>query len=74
MRKITVKVTCFIPEGMYCNHELAKSKPTTRCRFCTEVAKAHFVCVLHNEPLLLEEGILIRKGRGCMTSVKEVRI
>lgn len=66
MKQLKTTVCYNVPEGFYCNHSMRKSTPLTRCRFCTEVSKANFVCVLHNEPLLLESGALIYKTKACL--------
>jgi hypothetical protein len=66
MRKIKTTLEYLVPDGLYCNHKMAKSNPSTRCRFCTEVSKGVFVCVIHNLPLLVESGYLILKTVECM--------
>lgn len=73
MRLLTVRVTFRVPEGLNCNHDMKKSTPATRCRFCTEVNKGNFVCVLHNEPLLVAGGIMIQKTKKCLQAVKEIQ-
>lgn len=66
MRKATVKVTHRVPGGLYCNHHMRKSTHLTRCRFCTDLKKDGFVCVLYNEPLAVESGVLIQKTSDCL--------
>ena len=73
MKTIKTTVKFKVPCGLYCNHNpMKRSTPTTRCRFCTEVTKNVFVCVLHNEPLLTEGGVQIYKTFNCLAAVKEV--
>lgn len=66
MKKQTTTVTYKVPKGMYCNHKLQKSTPSTRCRFCTDLGKGAFTCVLYNLPLDVMEGKLIYKATPCM--------
>jgi hypothetical protein len=75
MRKIVTKVTFLVPDGIHCNHANSgpKPNPTKRCRFCTEVSKGSYVCVLYNMPLLLESGYLVQKTNDCLRAAKEVR-
>ena len=66
MKRLTTKVTYKVPIGPYCNHDNKKSTPLTRCRFCTDLGKGKFTCVLHNDQLLLLDGTLIQKSPACM--------
>ena len=66
MKKLTATVTFKVPDGLYCNHSMQKSTPNTRCRFCTDLGKGVFVCVLHNEPLAVMSGYLISKTKACI--------
>lgn len=72
MIRMTSTVTYKVPRGLYCNHKMKKSTPLTRCRFCTEIYKGNFVCVLHNEPLNVLNGILIQKTPACLSKCKVV--
>ncbi len=65
MKRLTTKVTYKVPIGPYCNHTMQKSTPLTRCRFCTDLGKYGFTCVLHNEQLA-SMGVLINKCDSCM--------
>ena len=65
MKRLTTKVTYKVPIGPYCNHDNKKSTPLTRCRFCTDLGKYGFTCVLHNEQLA-SMGVLINKCDSCM--------
>jgi len=51
---------------------MKKSTPLTRCRFCTEVFKGSFTCVLHNDQLNVLNGILIQKSPACLSKCKVV--
>lgn len=66
MRKIKSTVHYRVPDGPYCNHNLHGKEP--RCRFCTEHKKGFFVCVLHNEYLVVEQAVLIVKHNKCLTA------
>lgn len=72
MKKIKTTVTYKVSDGFYCNlrQESHKGFPVNqRCRFCTQVSKNNFVCVLHNMPLVVEEGCLIRKDKACIRNM-----
>ena len=72
MKKIETTVTYKVSDGFYCNLRQEAWKnfpPEQRCRFCTQVTKNNFVCVLHNIPLVVEEGCLIRKAPQCMKNM-----
>jgi hypothetical protein len=67
MKRLTTKVTYKVPIGPYCNHTMQKSTPLTRCRFCTDLGKYGFTCVLHNEQLAVLGGKLISKCEACFS-------
>ena len=67
MKRLTTKVTYKVPIGPYCNHTMQKSTSLTRCRFCTDLGKGKFTCVLHNDQLALLGGILVQKSPACMS-------
>lgn len=72
MKKIKTTVSYKVSDGMYCNLRFEKHKgfpAEQRCRFCTNLGKDGFVCVLHNMPLVVEEGHLIRKSQACMRNI-----
>ena len=72
MKKIKTTVTYKVSDGFYCNLRQEKHKgfpANQRCRFCTQVSKNNFVCVLHNMPLVVEEGCLIRKDKACIRNM-----
>lgn len=72
MVRMTTTVKYKVPRGLYCNHQMKKSTPLTRCRFCTEVRKGSFTCVLHNDQLNVLNGILIQKSPACLGKCKVV--
>lgn len=69
MKRMTTTVTYKVPNGTFCNHTMHKSTPLTRCRFCTDLGKNVFTCVLYNEPLKVIEGALIYKSADCLNKV-----
>ena len=71
MIRMTTTVNYKVPSGLYCNHQIEKSTPLTRCRFCTEVQKGSFTCVLHNDQLNVN-GILIQKSPACLSKCNVV--
>lgn len=71
MKTLKTTVTYRVPCGLYCNHNMQRSTVTTRCRFCTEISRGRFVCVLHNEPLTTN-GDLINKTRMCLAKARTV--
>jgi len=72
MVRMTTTVKYKVPRGLYCNHKMEKSTPLTRCRFCTEVYKGSFTCVLHNDQLNVLNGILIQKSPACLSKCNVV--
>ena len=72
MVRMTTTVKYKVPRGLYCNHQMKKSTPLTRCRFCTEVHKGSFTCVLYNDQLNVLNGILIQKSPACLSKCKVV--
>lgn len=65
MKKITTNVTYRVPDWCYCNHSKLGRPLKDMCRFCTKHGSA-YVCTLHNMPLVVEEGKLIRKDDACI--------
>ena len=60
MKILTSTVTYRVPSWGLCNLELSKEC----CRFCVKDHGKH-VCVLHNEILKVEEGVLVHKAAAC---------
>lgn len=68
MYKLTTTVKYRVSTHGYCNLKIVKDKgfpASNRCRFCTNLGKKGFVCVLHNERLAVEDGFLIKKTDAC---------
>lgn len=62
MKKVKTTVTYRVPDGQFCNcSRLGKDK----CRFCVKHGKS-YVCVLHNMPLDITEGVLVIKDTACI--------
>lgn len=66
MKRLQSAVRYLVPDHQFCNHFLDKSTPSTRCRFCTDLGKGTYVCVLHNQPLSVHNGVLILKTDACI--------
>ena len=65
MKRVKVTVTYKVPDWEFC-HCSSFGKPTKDvCRFCVKHGKGR-VSVLHNMPLDLYEGILIKKDMACV--------
>ena len=65
MKRVKTVVTYKVPDWEFCNCS-SFGKPTKgACRFCVKHNKGH-VCVLHNMPLDMVEGILIKKDLACV--------
>lgn len=65
MKQIKTRITYKVPDWDFCNCS-SFGKPTKDvCRFCVKVGKKH-VCVLHNMPLEVQEGFLIKKDAMCI--------
>ncbi len=75
MQKVKVEVTLKVPYGGYCNYEAVRFRgmpADKRCRFCTEVKKGSYKCVLHDENLSFIHGALVQKCESCMRHAKKV--
>ena len=64
MKCIKTVVTYKVPDWQFCNHSGKGAFTKDVCRFCVKHGKVH-VCVLHNMPLNVTEGILINKCPAC---------
>lgn len=65
MKRIKTTVTYKVPEWTFCNHSYCGKPTKETCRFCVKHGKSH-VCVLHNMPLDLFDGVLIKKTGECL--------
>lgn len=66
MKQLKSTIRYLVPDHQFCNHTLDKSTASTRCRFCTDLGKGVYVCVLHNYPLSVYQGTLIMKTDACL--------
>lgn len=73
MKKITTKVTYKVPEWEFCNCSKFGEVTKDKCRFCVKHGKG-FVCALHNMPLNVVEGTLIRKYDVCRSATAGFKI
>lgn len=62
MKRVKTTVTYKVPDWQFCNHS---SHGKEMCRFCVKSGKKH-VCVLHNMPLEVVEGTLVKKDMACI--------
>lgn len=61
MKRIKTTVTYKVPDWEFCNCSVHGKD---MCRFCVKRGKA-YVCVLHNMPLEVTEGVLVKKDYAC---------
>lgn len=65
MKRIKTTVTYKVPDWQFCNHSCGGNPTKDNCRFCVKHNKK-YICVLHNMPLDMVEGILIKKTDACL--------
>ena len=65
MKRIKTTVTYKVPDWDFCNCSRLGKPTKDRCRFCVKSGKKH-VCVLHNMPLEVVEGTLVKKDLACI--------
>lgn len=65
MKKVTTTVTYRVSEGAYCN---LNDKAPNKCRFCVKERQG-YICALHNMPLDVELGSLVKKTRQCVKNM-----
>lgn len=65
MKRVKTTITYKVPDWQYCNHSCCGKPTKDKCRFCVKYGKSH-VCVLHNMPLDLFDGVLIKKTEDCI--------
>lgn len=73
MKKVTTTLSYHISSGKYCNIKTENHHgfpADQRCRFCTNLGKGKFICVIHNKPLVIEDGCLIQKCASCLKNMK----
>lgn len=65
MKKVKTTVTYKVPDWEFCNCSRLGKPTKDMCRFCVKNGK-NYVCVLHNMPLDMVEGILVKKDPACI--------
>ena len=65
MKKVKTTVNYKVPEWEFCNCSRFGKPTSEKCRFCVKQGKG-YACTLHNMPLDVVEGILIKKDKACI--------
>lgn len=65
MKKVKTTITYRVPDWEFCNCSRLGKPTKDVCRFCVKHGNG-YVCVLHNMPLDMVEGILIKKDMACV--------
>lgn len=65
MKKVKTTITYRVPDWEFCNCSRLGKPTKDMCRFCVKHGKS-YVCVLHNMPLDMVEGILVKKDPACI--------
>ena len=65
MKKVKTTVTYKVPDWEFCNCSRLGKPTKAMCRFCVKHGK-DYICVLHNMPLDIVEGILVKKDHACI--------
>ena len=65
MKRVKTTVTYKVPDWEFCNHSRFGKPTKDTCRFCVKHGKS-YVCVLHNMPLDIVEGVLVKKDFACI--------
>ena len=65
MKKVKTTVTYKVPDWEFCNCSRLGKPTKDMCRFCVKHGKS-YVCVLHNMPLDMTEGVLVKKDPACI--------
>lgn len=65
MKCVKTTVTYKVPDWAYCNHSNFGKPTKDMCRFCVKHGK-QYICVLHNMPLEVAEGVLVKKDLSCI--------
>ena len=65
MKKVKTTVTYKVPNWEFCNCSRLGKPTKDMYRFCVKSGKKH-VCVLHNMPLEVVEGTLVKKDLACI--------
>ena len=65
MKKVNTTVNYKVPDWEFCNCSRLGKPTKDMCRFCVKHGK-NYVCVLHNMPLEVVEGMLVKKDTACI--------
>lgn len=65
MKRVKTTVNYKVPNWEFCNCSRLGKPTKEMCRFCVKHGK-NYVCVLHNMPLDVVEGILVKKDMACI--------
>ena len=65
MKRVKTTVNYKVPDWEFCNCSRLGKPTKDMCRFCVKHGKG-YVCVLHNMPLDMVEGILVKKDMACI--------
>ena len=65
MKRVKTTVNYKVPDWEFCNCSRLGKPTKDMCRFCVKHGK-NYVCVLHNMPLDVVEGILVKKDMACI--------
>lgn len=65
MKRVKTTVGYKVPSWEFCNCSRLGKPTKDTCRFCVKHGKG-YVCVLHNMPLDMIEGILVKKDMACV--------
>lgn len=65
MKQVKTTVNYKVPDWEFCNCSRLGKPTKDMCRFCVKHGKG-YVCVLHNMPLDMVEGILVKKDMACV--------
>lgn len=65
MKKVKTTVNYKVPDWEFCNCSKLGRPTKDTCRFCVKHGK-DYICVLHNMPLEVVEGMLVKKDTACV--------
>ena len=65
MKRVKTTVNYKVPDWEFCNCSRLGKPTKDTCRFCVKHSK-NYVCVLHNMPLDIVEGALVKKDMACI--------
>jgi hypothetical protein len=65
MKRVKTTVNYKVPDWKFCNCSRLGKPTKDMCRFCVKHGKK-YICVLHNMPLDIVEGTLVKKDMACI--------